>query len=158
MTSSVQDLAPPPPIPRSGWQRWRPWVIAAAVVVLLLGLVAWWLFLRVDFGSPTRRIASPTGEYEVVQYEFSAMVDPGWNLAIERVDGHGREWFWRSVEHWAPEVIRFSGPTSVEVLDEDGRIYQVQFDPDSLEPTDRYCLRREYCYSHPWDNYTRDGP
>lgn len=133
-------------------------MIAAAVVVLLLGLVAWWLFLRVDFGDPTRRVGSPTGEYEVVQYEFSAMVDPGWNLAIERVDGNGREWFWRSVEHWAPEVIRFAGPTSVEVVDEDGRIYRVQFDPDSLEPTDRYCLRPEYCYSHPWDSYTRDTP
>ena len=94
----------------------------------------------------------------MVQYEFSAMVDPGWNLVIERVDGDGREWFWRSVEYRAPETIRFSGPTSVEVVDEEGSVYRMQFDPDSLEPTERYCLRPEYCYSHPWDDYTRDAP
>lgn len=132
-------------------------MIAAAVIVSLVGFLVWW-FLQVDWGSPSRRVASPTGEYEVVQYEFSAMIDPGWNLAIERVDGDGREWFWRSVEHWAPEIIRFSGPTAVEVIDEDGGVYRVQFDPDSLEPTERYCLRPEYCDGRPWDNYTRDAP
>lgn len=74
------------------------------------------------------------------------------NLVIERIEGDGREWFWRSVAHRAPETIRFSGPTLVEVVDEEGSPYKMQFDLDSLEPTERSCLRPEYCYSHPWDN------
>ncbi len=159
MTTVGEEVAPPH-TPRSDWHRWRPWVIAASVVVLLLGLLLgfyWWFFLRVDFGSPTRRVTSPTGEYEIVQYEFSATVDPGWNLTIERVDGDEREWFWRSVEHWAPDSIRFTGPTSVEVVDEVGGVYRVEFDPETMEPTERYCLRPEYCYRHPWDDYTQDA-
>lgn len=157
MASGVQDLAPPPPLPRSQWQRWRPWAIVATVVVLLLGLVGWIVLTRVDFGNPTRRVASPTGEYEVVEYEFSAMIDTGWNLAIERVDGDGRQWFWRSVEGPAPENIRFTGPTSVEVTIERGAgRYEIDFDPDSLEPSRRFCLNTEYCQDDPWNDYTRD--
>lgn len=60
--------------------------IAVAVIVVLVGLLA----LRSaqgTWGSPAERVASPTGEYEVVQYEWTAMIDPGWNLAIERVGG-----------------------------------------------------------------------
>lgn len=153
----MQDLAPPPPVPRSGWQRWHPWVIVAAVVTLLLGLVVWFVFVRVDFGDPTRRVASPTGEFEVVQYEFSAMIDTEWNLAIERVDGDEREWFWRSVEGPAPEEITFTGPTSVKVtIDSGAGMFEMEFDPDSLEPSRRFCLNTEYCQDEPWNRYTRD--
>jgi len=158
MTSTSQGWTPPPSTPPSGWRRWWPWAIAAAVVLVALGVLAWWFFLRVDFGNPTRRVASPTGEYEVVQYEFSAVIDPGWNLAIERVNGDRREWFWRSVEGPGPESIRFSGPTSIELIDEYGGVYRLRFNPDTLEPSDRFCLRPEYCYSAPWDGYTQDAP
>lgn len=147
--------APPSPVVTSGWRRWRPLVIAFALALLIVGVVAWW-FLRgvADFGDETRRVVSPTGEFEVVQYEFSAMIDPGWNLAIERAEGGGREWFWRSVEGPAPETIRFLGNTSVEVVDGYGGIYRMTFDPASIEPDKRYCLRPEYCHSSPWYDYT----
>lgn len=141
-----------------GWirRRWLPLALAGVIVIGLLGFLASW-YLRVDWGSPTRRVASPTGEYEVVQYEWTAVIDPAWNLAIERVDGDGREWFWRSVEGPAPETIRFVGPTSIEVVDQSGAVYRVDFDPNTLEPTERYCLNPGYCYANPWDNYTRDS-
>lgn len=157
MTSTLDGWAPPPRTRRPRRRRWRLFAIAAVLVALVLGVLAWWFFVRVDFGTQTRRVASPTGEYEVVQYEFRATIDPGWNLAVERVDGDGREWFWRSVEGPAPAAIRFVGPTSVEVSDEDGRVYRIRFDPDSLKPSKRCCLRPEYCYSAPWDEYTHDG-
>lgn len=152
-----QGPIPPPPVPRSGSRPWRLLAFAAVVLVTLFGVLVWWFF-RSDYGDPTVRVASPTGEYEVVQYEFSAMIDPGWNLAIERIDGDGREWFWRSVEGPAPEVVRFSGPTSVELIDEYGDVYRMDFDPDSLKPLERFCLRPEYCHSAPWDGYTRNSP
>jgi hypothetical protein len=127
---------------------------ATCATVVLLGAA----YLRVDWGTPTRRVASPTGEFEVVQFEWTAVIDPAWNLAIERVEGGDREWFWRSVEGPAPETITFVGPTEIEVVDSSGAHYRVEFDPSSLEPSDRYCLRPEYCYSHPWDDYTRASP
>lgn len=158
MTEGGEVAVLPPLTPRSWWSRKRSWLMALAVLALLSGLAAWWWFLRVDFGNPTRRVASPTGEYEVVQYEFSAMIDPGWNLAIERVDGDGRQWFWRSVESPGPDTIRFTGPTSIEVVDTYGGVYQLRFDPRTLRPSERFCLRPEYCYSGPWDGYTKDAP
>lgn len=157
MTSTSTGPIPPPPVDRSGSHAWRVAVVALLVAVLV-GVAVWWFFFRPDFGDPTLRVASPTGEFEVVQYEFSAMIDPGWNLAIERVDGDGREWFWRSIEGPGPEEIRFSGPTSVEVTDEYGDVYEIDFDPASLKPSERFCLRPEYCHSAPWDGYTRVGP
>lgn len=128
-------------------------VLVASALVL-----GCYFFLRADWGTPTLRVASPTGEFEVVQYEFNAMIDPGWNLAIESVDGDDREWFWRSVESPAPIAITFVGPTTIEVVDDFGGRFRIDFDPDSLEPSDRYCLNTSYCYSNPWDDYTRDAP
>jgi hypothetical protein len=142
-----------------------PWVrrrrvgagLAVVVVGLTAGLLGSWFF-RVDWGTPTRRVASPTGEFEVVQYEWTAVIDPAWNLAVERVEGDGREWFWRSVEGPGPATITFVAPTTIEVVDEYGGRFLVDFDPTTLEPSERYCLRPEYCYSRPWDGYTRESP
>ena len=145
---------------RSRASRWRPWALVAGIVgvslVLLVGVVLWWWPARDEYGTATRRVASPSGEFEIVQYEFVAMIDPGWNLIVERIGTDEREWFWRSVESPAPDIIRFTGPTSVEVVDEQGRVHQVRFDPDTLEPTDRICLRPEYCWNEPWDEFTVD--
>lgn len=115
-------------------------------------------WMSADWGTVSQRIASPTGEYEVVRYEASAMIDPVWVLAIERVDGSNREWFWRSVEYRNPKVVRFTGPLSIEVVDDGGDTYSVDFDEDSLEPSDRFCLNASYCGGYPWDDYTRTGP
>ena len=142
-----------------------PWIrrrrihagLAVVVVGVAAGLLVGWLF-RADWGTATRRMASPTGEFEVVQYEWTAVIDPAWNLAIERVDSDDREWFWRSVEGPGPASIAFVAPTTIEVVDHYGGRYLVDFDPSTLEPSDRYCLRPEYCYQHPWDDYTREAP
>lgn len=111
-----------------------------------------------NWDNPTKRVTSPTGEFQVVQYEWDAMIDPGWNLAIERVDGEGREWFWRSAEMPVPKAIRFTGPTTVEVTDDLDQVYRVEFDPATLEPSDRFCPRPEYCSHAPWDAYTSAAP
>jgi hypothetical protein len=141
------------------WLR-RRWKTLLALVVISSVVVfagARW-YMRVDWGSVTERVASPTGEFEVVQYEFTAVIDPGWTLAIEQVDGDRREWFWRSVEGPGPESIRFSADTTIEVIDRRGGRYTVDFDPKTLEPSDRYCLNKSYCYEDPWDDFTRTSP
>lgn len=142
------------PDPIRGRRRWLRLAVVAAVVVGV-AFAGWWAFLRTAWGDVTRRIASPTGDYEVVQYEFSAMIDTGWNLAIERTNGGGRQWFWHSVEGPAPEAITFTGPTSVEVTTDSGGVFEMEFDPDSLEPNRRFCLNPEYCRDDPWNDYTR---
>lgn len=111
-----------------------------------------------NWGNPTNRVASPSGEYEVVTYEWSAMIDPGWTLAVQRVGGGEREWFWRNTESPSPKSIRFVGPTSIVVTDDWGQVYRVRFDPNTLEPTDRFCLRTGYCTDAPWSAYTRESP
>ena len=144
------------------WRRWRPLVIAGAAVASLAIVVLVGFFVmgspQRTWGTPTDRVASPTGEYEIVTYEWTAMIDPGWNLAITRVGDDQREWFWRSTEMPRPKAIRFTGPTSIEVTDDLGQKYRVDFDPRSLEPSDRFCLRPEYCSDPPWNGYTRDAP
>ncbi|WP_421119745.1 hypothetical protein ACE2AJ_20710 [Aquihabitans daechungensis] len=91
-------------------------------------------------------------------YEWSATIDPGWNLAIQRVGEDNRVWFWRSAELPALKSVRFTGPTSIEVTDDMDQVYRVDFDPASLEPSDRFCLNAGYCSDAPWNGYTRSGP
>ncbi|WP_421121564.1 hypothetical protein ACE2AJ_09365 [Aquihabitans daechungensis] len=43
-------------------------------------------------------------------YEWSAMIDPGWNLAIQRVGEDNRVWFWRSAELPCVESGPLHGP------------------------------------------------
>ncbi len=135
-------------------RRWLPLAIGAITFIALVVFVVVQASLP-DWGTRADRIASPTGEFEVVQYEWAAMIDPGWNLAIERVDTGEREWFWRSTEHPAPTSIRFTGTHSIEVTDADGQVYRVDFDSGSLVPSDRYCLDPGYCSDAPWNDYTR---
>ncbi len=136
--------------------------VGAAVVVGALGLVAAVVVVgrlgQPEWGTPGDRVLSPTGDYQVVTYEWTAMIDGAWNLAIERVDGEGREWFWRSVEMPRPRKVRFTGPTTVEVVDDLDQTYRIRFDPETLEPTDRFCPTPAYCTDGPWDAYTREGP
>lgn len=133
---------------------------AVVVVVLLAGAGLWFAAggSGDGWGTEGDRVASPTGEFEVVTYEWSAMIDPGWNLAIERADGEGREWFWRSAEMPAPRAIRFTGPTTVQVTDDLDRVYEVEFDPETLEPSDRFCANPSYCHGSPWDTFTAHTP
>lgn len=141
-------------------KRWRVAALVAVgvVVVGVLTAVAVAQFSGPYWGTPADRVASPTGEYEVVTYEWSAMIDPGWNLAIQRVGNEDREWFWRAAEIPALKSVRFTGPTSIEVTDDMDRVYRIDFDPTSLEPSDRYCLNVVYCSDAPWNGYTRSGP
>jgi hypothetical protein len=146
---------------RAKGRRW--WRVAALVGVALVvvgGVVAVAVTRSSapHWGTPTDRVASPSGEYEVVTYEWSATIDPGWTLAVERVGSEEREWFWRNTEDPAPKAIRFTGPTSIEVTDSWDRVYQLDFDPNTLEPSDRFCLRTEYCSDAPWAGYTRESP
>lgn len=128
-------------------------------LVLVMGAVAMLPVLRVaDFGDARGRVVAPDGRFEVVTYEFSAMIDPGWTLTIERADGGGREWFWYGVEGPAPVEVRFVEPTAIEVHDDHGRVWALTFDPDTLEPSDRYCTRPEYCWRWPFTQYTRTAP
>lgn len=142
------------------WHRWLPWVVVGSIAVVAVGGFLVMRSADASWGDEGERIASPTGEFEVVTYEWSAMIDPGWNLAIERVGGDDdeREWFWRSAEMPVPKEIRFTGPTSIEVVDDLGRTYPVEFDPETLEPDERYCANLAYCTSAPWDGYTRSKP
>jgi hypothetical protein len=143
-----------------GRRRWRV-VALAAVAVVVVGVVIAVVVTRSagqSWGTPTDRVASPSGEYEVVTYEWSAMIDPGWTLAIQRVGGDQREWFWRNTEDPGPKAIRFTGPTSIEVTDSWDQVYRVNFEPNSLEPSDRFCLRTGYCSDAPWNSYTRESP
>lgn len=129
------------------------------VLMLVVGAVGVLPALRVaDFGDPGDRVVSPDGRFEVVTYEFQAMIDPGWTLVVERTDGDGGEWFWHGVESPGPVEVRFTGPTTVEVTDDHGDVWTVTFDEGSLLPSDRYCTRPEYCYRWPLDTYTRTAP
>lgn len=144
--------------------RRAPTLVALAAVhlltlVLVVGAVAALPALRVaDFGDPGDRTVSPDGRFEVVIYEFQAVIDPGWTLAVERVDGGGREWFWIGVEGPEPVEVRFVDSTRIEVLDDLGQLWALTFDPDTLTPSERYCVRPEYCYRWPFDGYTRTSP
>jgi hypothetical protein len=143
-----------------GKRRWRV-VALVAVAVVVVGVVitvAVARFWGPSWGTPADRVVSPTGEYEVVTYEWTALIDPGWNLFIQRVGGEEREWFWRSAESPALKSVRFTGPTSIEVTDRMDQVYLVDFDPASLEPSDRFCLNGGYCSDAPWNGYTRSGP
>lgn len=133
-------------------------VHASGVALAILLSVVWPWIRGADWGTATDRVVSQDGRYEVVTYEFTAVIDPGWNLAIERVDSGDREWFWRSVEGPAPTEVRFVGANRVEVVDSSGEVYAIEFDAESLEPTDRYCLSPGYCYERPWDQYTASTP
>jgi hypothetical protein len=133
-------------------------VHASALVAVSAAVLAWPLIRTADWGEPGDRVVSDDGRYAVVTYEWSAMVDPGWNIAVERPDGSGRQWIWRGTEHPVPTEVRFAGPTSIEVVDDTGAVWSVDFDPDSLEPSDRYCTNVAYCYQWPWDGYTRTAP
>lgn len=131
-----------------------------AVAVVVVGVTTAVVVTRSSaqsWGTPTDRVASESGEYEVVTYEWSAMIDPGWTIALQRVGGDQREWFWRNTEDPAPKAIRFTGPTSIEVTDSWDQVYRVDFEPNSLEPSDRFCLRTEYCSDAPWSSYTRES-
>ncbi len=133
--------------------------VHAAGLAVVVGSVAALPVLRVaELGDPGARVVSPDGRFEVVTHEFSAMIDPGWTLTIGRVDGGDREWFWHGVEGPAPVEVRFLDATTIEVRDDHGQAWTVTFDPDSLDPSDRYCLRPEYCYRWPLDRYTRTTP
>jgi hypothetical protein len=128
-------------------------------LVLVVGAVVALPVLRVaDFGDPGDRVVSPDGRFEVVTYEFQAMIDPGWTLVVERIDGGGGEWFWHGVESPGPVEVRFTGPTTVEMTDDYGDVWTVTFDPGSLVPSDRFCTRPEYCYRWPLDTYSRTSP
>ena len=143
-----------------GMSRWRVAALVAAAVVVV-GVVTAVTVSRSSgphWGTAGDRVVSPTGEYEVVTYEWSAMVDPGWNLAIQRIGGEEREWFWRSAELPALRSVRFTGPTSIEVTDDMDQVYRVDFDPASLKPSDRFCLNGGYCSDAPWSGYTQSGP
>lgn len=129
----------------------------AAIVGVLVALVAWWSSAS-SWGTATERTASPSGEYEIVQYEWDGIIDGGWTLAIERVDGTEREWFWRSFELPRPTEVRFTGPTAIEVTDDLEQVYRITFDPATLEPSDRYCPNPTYCTDAPWDAFTAEGP
>jgi hypothetical protein len=61
-----------------GWirRRWLWLALATTFVLVLVGLVLM-RSSQADWGTPAERVASPTGEYEVVQYEWSAMINPG---------------------------------------------------------------------------------
>jgi hypothetical protein len=111
-----------------------------------------------QFGDPGDRVVSPDGRFEVVTYDWSAMIDPGWTMVVERVDGGDREWFWLGAESPAPVEVRFVAPTGIEVQDDYGQVWALTFDPDTLEPSERYCVRPEYCYRWPFDGYTRTSP
>lgn len=146
-----------------GARRRRRWWLATIVGVgglaALVGVVVVATHpTETSWGTPTDRVVSPTGAYEVVVYEWSAMIDPGWTLAVERVDGEGREWFWRSAELPAFRSVRFVDATTIEVTDDLDQTYRVHVDPTTLEPSDRYCPRPEYCWADPWSGYTSEGP
>lgn len=129
--------------------------LAMAVVVAVL---AWPLIRTADWGTPGERVTSPDGRFVAVTYDWSAMIDPGWNIAVERADGDGREWFWRGTEHPEPVEVRFAGEHRIEVVDGAGVVWAVEFDPETLEPSDRYCTNTSYCHQWPWDRYTRTDP
>lgn len=139
-------------------------VRAAALVHLSLlvaagaAVVAWPLIRSADWGEPGDRVTSPDGRLVAVTYEWTAMIDPGWNIAVERVDGSGRQWFWRGTEHPAPTEVRFLDAHRVEVVDDVGQAWVVDLDPETLEPSERYCTNTSYCYQWPWDGYTRTTP
>lgn len=134
-------------------------VVHASALVTVVAVVLAWSWVRsADWGDAGERVRSPDGRFEVVTYDWQAMIDPGWNLAVERVDGDGREWFWRGTESPAPAEVRFTGPTSIEVVDDHGGVWTVEFDPETLEPSERYCTRPEYCHQWPWDEYTSSEP
>ena len=103
-------------------------------------------------------MVSPDGRLEVVTYDWSAMIDPGWTMVVERVDGGDREWFWLGAESPAPVEVRFVAPTGIEVQDDYGQVWALTFDPDTLEPSERYCSRPEYCWRWPYTEYTRSSP
>jgi hypothetical protein len=128
-------------------------------LVLVVGTVAALPVLRVaDFGDPGDRVVSPDGRFEVVTYDWSAMIDPGWTMVVERVDGGDREWFWLGAESPAPVEVRFVDPTGIEVRDDYGQVWALTFDPDTLEPSERYCVRPEYCWRWPYTQYTLTSP
>ena len=153
-----------------GWrplrQLRRPWTTGLAVVGIvhgfalvaaMVGALFWSSIVRYDFGEPTDRVVSDDGRFEVVTYEFSAMIDPGWTFALERVDGDGREWIWTNVESPPPVAVRFAAADRVEIVDDQGVVYSISFDPKTLEPSDRFCLRPKYCYRSPLRAYTSTG-
>lgn len=118
----------------------------AGVVVVLGGWIAAFLVL------PTSRevlqtVESPEGNHRVVVTEWAAAIDPGWSVYVEDRRGllSRRREIWRSVEDVSPESVVFSADTTVVVTGSDGKVYTVEFDARSLQPTPFHCLSPGYC-------------
>jgi hypothetical protein len=134
--------------------------VALAAVVAVASVVVLFLVFGddQDWGEVESTVASPDGSHEAVVFGFDAVIDPGWVVALRREDGSEREWVWRSVETVAPESVRFTGPSTLEVLGDNGVSYVIDYDESTLVPAERYCLSPEYCRSAPWDDFTESGP
>lgn len=128
------------------------------LVAVVAVVVAWPLIRTADWGTAGERVPSPGRDYVAVTYDWSAMIDPGWNIAVERIDGSDRQWFWRGTEHPVPAEVRFAGENRIEVVDDVGVVWVVDIDPETLEPSDRYCTNTSYCHQWPWDQYTKSSP
>lgn len=133
-------------------------VAVLAVVVVVAWVVVLSSWFGEDWGEVESTLTSADGSHEAVVYSFRAVIDPGWVVALQRGDGSEREWVWRSVETVAPESVRFTGPSTLEILGDDGVSYVIDYDESTLVPTERYCLNLEYCRSAPWDDFTKSGP
>lgn len=139
-------------------------VIVAVIAVAINSREVWLSSLWSPFGDSNHwgevesTVPSADGSHAAVVYRFDAMIDPGWVVALRSGDGSEREWVWRSVELVSPESVRFTSPSTLEVVGSNGVSYTTDYDESTLAPVERYCLTLEYCYSAPWDRYTKSGP